>query len=56
MNRRGLALLTMAGLLLAPPVSAGDETTVASLDLNSLEDLASRAYRLIDDCRDGTLE
>lgn len=53
---RSIALLTLAGLLLASPASAGDETTMASLDLRSLEDLAARAYRLIDDCRDGTLE
>jgi len=54
-RRGGLALLTLASLLLVAPVSAADDT-LASLDLRSLEDLASRARRLIDDCRDGTLE
>ena len=51
-----LALTALAVLFAGPPAGASEPETLVSLDLDSLERLAGKADRLIDDCRDGTIE
>lgn len=58
MRSRAAALLALAVFAAAavPPAWAGEPEALVSLDLESLERLAAKADRLIDDCRDATLD